>query len=32
MPSKQQEFYAQLRQETEIKVQTYHEFEEQIVK
>lgn len=30
MPSKQQEFYDQLRQETETKVQTYREFQEQV--
>ena len=30
MPSKQQEFYAQLRQETEAKVQTHKDFQEQI--
>ena len=30
MPSKQEEFYAQLRQETEAKVQTYQDFKEQI--
>ncbi|MDD4876428.1 MAG: hypothetical protein PHQ86_04770 [Dehalococcoidales bacterium] len=32
MPIKQQEFYAQLRQETEQKIQTYSEFQEQIDK
>ena len=30
MPNKQQEFYAQVRQETEAKVQTYRDFQEQI--
>ncbi len=30
MPSKQQEFYTQLRQETEARVQTYLEFQKQI--
>ncbi len=30
MPSKQQEFYSQLRQETENKVLTYQEFAKQI--
>ncbi len=30
MPSKQQEFYNQLRQETETRVQTYPEFHKQI--
>lgn len=30
MPNKQQEFYSQLRQETETKVQTHNEFAAQI--
>ena len=30
MPSKQQEFYNTLRQETETRVQTYQEFQKQI--
>jgi hypothetical protein len=30
MPSEQQEFYTQLRTETEARVQTYQEFQKQI--
>lgn len=30
MPNKQEEFYAQIKQETEAKVQTYREFMKQI--